>query len=51
MAGKVTGWLTQRIAAAYCATPGGLAADQITDEQVLVSHPPPKVKEGPVSTI
>ena len=51
VAGKVTGWLTQPIAAAYCVTPGGLAADQITDEQVLASQPPPKVKEGPVSTI
>ena len=51
VAGNVTGWLTQRMAAAYCVTPGGVAADQITEEQVRVSQPPPKVREGPVSTI
>jgi len=51
VAGKVTGWLTQPIAASYCVTPGGLVADQITDEHVLASQPPPKVKEGPLSTI
>jgi hypothetical protein len=30
-------------------SPSG-AADQIVDVQVLVSHPPPNVDEGPVST-
>jgi hypothetical protein len=51
VAGKVTGSLTHAIAAVYCVTPGGAAADQITDEHVLVSHSPPKVKDGPDSTI
>jgi hypothetical protein len=49
--GKVTGWLTRRMAAAYWVTPGGIAADQITDEQVAVSQPPPKVTEGLLSTM
>jgi hypothetical protein len=51
MAGNVTGWSTQRMAPTYCVTPGGVAADQITDEHVRVSQLPPKVREGPVSTI
>jgi hypothetical protein len=50
-AGKSTGWSRHAMAAPYWVTPGGAAPDQITDEQVLVSQSPPKVNEGPVSTI
>lgn len=51
VAGNVKGWLTRRMAVSYWVTPGGIAADQITDEHVPVSQPPPKVIEGPLSTI
>lgn len=39
------------MASANWVTPGGAAPDQITAEHILASHPPPNVKDGPVSTI
>src|SRR5262245_21254410 len=36
--------------AAWKGTPGGVAADQITEVQVLVSQFPPNVKKSPLST-
>jgi hypothetical protein len=52
MSGKTKVWFAVFIPAMYCSRPRYVvgAADQMTLEHVLVSHPPPKVKEGPFST-
>jgi hypothetical protein len=49
--GNRTSWSTHFMAAVYRATPGQstAAADQITDEQVLVSQSPPTAMNASVS--
>jgi hypothetical protein len=49
--GNTTGWFTSFIAALNWVTPGGAAADQITEVQEPVWQPPPKVSDGPFLTI